>query len=434
MEFVSFFYNMLGNDTFRRKFIDTFCIVAGSIFEPTRAGKIVDELLATVKPMTQLMRQQGIYDGHDPDRSAQTIKNKLNGRSEKMTGYMKKVEEMKLNVGVRKNITLTANAEGATILINGIAVPTGNATVANDQWTLFSGHLFTPVKVEAKAPHGYTFVGWKKGDDIIDTQPEINVPTGSRMTLTAVFSEIPDSSLLTPVRINEVNAANDIYVSEYFKRSDWVELYNTTDEPIDVAGMYLSDNPDKPKKYQIEAPIFTPEELAPDAITAEMAGDQWAMTHGRQQGTVIPPHGYLIVWCDQREPLTQLHASFKLAAEGDELLLTAADESWTDRLTYGPMKGNETAGRYPDGADEVFTMNVPTIAKTNITSSYVKPSVTMLKGDVNRDGAVDVADVSAVISFMAGSTDVLFEYADVNEDGAVDVADISAIITIMAEK
>ena len=51
-------------------------------------------------------------------------------------------------------------------------------------------------------------------------------------------------------------------------------------------------------------------------------------------------------------------------------------------------------------------------------------------GDTNGDGAVDVADISAVISAMAeGNTDATF---DVNGDGAVDVADISAIITIMA--
>ena len=51
-------------------------------------------------------------------------------------------------------------------------------------------------------------------------------------------------------------------------------------------------------------------------------------------------------------------------------------------------------------------------------------------GDVNGDGAIDVADISAIITVMAeGSND---PSADVNGDGAVDVADISAVITIMA--
>ena len=55
-----------------------------------------------------------------------------------------------------------------------------------------------------------------------------------------------------------------------------------------------------------------------------------------------------------------------------------------------------------------------------------------LQGDVNADGSVDVADISAVISVMAG--DSSYPNADVNGDGTVDVADISNIITIMAEQ
>jgi hypothetical protein len=54
-----------------------------------------------------------------------------------------------------------------------------------------------------------------------------------------------------------------------------------------------------------------------------------------------------------------------------------------------------------------------------------------LEGDVNRDGAVDVADISAIISVMAGSAE--YDNADVNGDGAVDVADISTVISIMAK-
>ena len=64
---------------------------------------------------------------------------------------------------------------------------------------------------------------------------------------------------------------------------------------------------------------------------------------------------------------------------------------------------------------------------------YVYPKLPeTLKGDVNGDGSVDVADISAVITHMAGTADYGIA-ADVNSDGSVDVADISNIITIMAE-
>lgn len=58
-----------------------------------------------------------------------------------------------------------------------------------------------------------------------------------------------------------------------------------------------------------------------------------------------------------------------------------------------------------------------------------------VQGDVNGDGVVDVADISAIISVMAGEPapdDSPSDIADVNGDGTVDVADISTVISIMA--
>lgn len=65
------------------------------------------------------------------------------------------------------------------------------------------------------------------------------------------------------------------------------------------------------------------------------------------------------------------------------------------------------------------------------------PSVTVhyiysdgMLGDVNGDKNVDVADISAILSQMAGTQ--TYEKADVNKDGVVDVADISQVLTIMS--
>ena len=51
-------------------------------------------------------------------------------------------------------------------------------------------------------------------------------------------------------------------------------------------------------------------------------------------------------------------------------------------------------------------------------------------GDVNGDGKVNVADISAIIDVMAGT--LTYDKADVNGDGEVNVADISNVIDIMA--
>ena len=57
-----------------------------------------------------------------------------------------------------------------------------------------------------------------------------------------------------------------------------------------------------------------------------------------------------------------------------------------------------------------------------------------LRGDVNGDGSVDVADISTIITVMAESGSGSFAAAaDVNGDGSVDVADISSVVSIMAD-
>ena len=84
--------------------------------------------------MAQLMKQQRINDGHDPDRAATTIKNKLKGRSATQTENMRGFQPVHLSNTNKQAVTLKANAEGARLYINGINVPYAD----------FNGHLFAP--------------------------------------------------------------------------------------------------------------------------------------------------------------------------------------------------------------------------------------------------------------------------------------------------
>jgi len=184
-----------------------------------------------------------------------------------------------------------------------------------------------------------------------------------------------DVSPYAPIRVNEVSAANNVYANEYFQRNDWIELYNATSVPINVAGLYLSDNPSKPQKYQ---------------IPADLEG----------VNTVIPPHGHLIVWADKLDPLapivdaqcsrqniSELHAPFKLGNDDrQEIIITSSPEfvsantayfeahpafrEFTDRFFYDSHKGIQSVGRYPDGGNNIYVMNRPTICAANAPHSY----------------------------------------------------------------
>ena len=115
-------------------------------------------------------------------------------------------------------------------------------------------------------------------------------------------------------------------------------------------------------------------------------------------------------------------------------------------LKYVCLGGNQI-DEMEDGYDSPFSFARLLIKNSSMTAGEIKaqmladfpdheaywtatPEPPTTKGDVNGDGAVNVADISAVISVMAGSDE--YSNADVNGDGAVNVADISNIISIMA--
>lgn len=187
---------------------------------------------------------------------------------------------------------------------------------------------------------------------IVSDKEEYTLDEGtSTYNLVAYYEQLTDSELaeqnVLPVRINEISADNTININDLWKKNDWVELYNTTNEPIDVAGMYISDNALVPNKWQITAGITN-------------------------ANTVIPPHGYLIIWCDDLDPVNQLHATFKLAKEGGVVILSATDNSWTDYLTYPAHTGDNSVGLYPDGGTNYYVMTKTTLGESNVMNSYAQ--------------------------------------------------------------
>jgi hypothetical protein len=97
-----------------------------------------------------------------------------------------------------------------------------------------------------------------------------------------------------------------------------------------------------------------------------------------------------------------------------------ADMVQTDGTVTIRTKGKEARGYNVKGKE----------TRTGGTLTVIGDAEEPKKGDVNEDGSVDVADISAIITHMAGNA--TYETADVNGDGAIDVADISAVIMIMA--
>lgn len=508
-EFTRNFKNMTANPTFRRQFIDTYCLMGGSVYTAARSKAVADSLAHLFEPALAL-------EGKQPWSSYNELVPNMTSESRRET-HMQDLREL-FGLGQGMKVKLDANIPEASLRVNGLNVPLNK----------FDGTLFAPVDIEASAPAGYNFVGWRnnnyisktlisRGDEwffwdkgslddvdwknlrlqgewsngnapvgygktdiasetaanlptyyfrkvvIINTKPTdedvftlnyvaddgfvlyvngveagrylmpegtptyntfatthavgnpdtgtiildknlftvgrnviavevhnnktastdiywdaelvsskttgemvktervYSIDTDQSQSLTAIFEPIAEEYLkkagVTPVVINEISAANSVFMNDYHKRNDWIELYNTTSQPVDINGMYLSDNESNPMKFQINA--------------SELIGtDPDFMS---DQPTVIPPHGYLILWADNLDPMYQLHTPFKLGNnDGECVILTAKDGSWSDKIEYVSHNGEESVGRYPDGGRRVYKMTHPTISARNQLTTYAE--------------------------------------------------------------
>jgi len=137
--------------------------------------------------------------------------------------------------------------------------------------------------------------------------------------------------------INEFVASNDstsAVMDEDGEFPDWIELYNNSDEEIDLFGFYLSDNSSEPRKWRFPA------------------------------RTTIGANEFLIVWADKNESEEGVHAGFKLAKDGEHIVLTHQDGTVIDSLTYGEQVTNVPSARVPNGTGD-FINQAATFNETN---------------------------------------------------------------------
>ena len=171
------------------------------------------------------------------------------------------------------------------------------------------------------------------------------------------------------VVINEVLASNGHTVADpQGEYEDWIELYNGGSAPVNLGGMYLTDDPSEPTK--------------------------WQFPKDNSVLTTIPAHGYLVVWADGEVGDAGLHAAFKLSAGGDSVALFDQDgRTLIDSVTFGPQRADVSYGRFPDGSDTwlLLTLPMPGAPNISIYQGFVeKPQVSPGRGFYDTDIQVSI--------------------------------------------
>lgn len=144
------------------------------------------------------------------------------------------------------------------------------------------------------------------------------------------------------VVINEFISLNG-YISDPSGEFDpWIELYNNTEEAINLSGRYLTNNQNELTQWQFPT------------------------------GTFILPNSYLIVWADGDIDQPGLHTNFTLSDDNGNLLLTNPNLSLIDSTSYGKQILNLSMSRIPNGTGD-FVRGSPSFNAQNIVVPNINP-------------------------------------------------------------
>jgi hypothetical protein len=146
---------------------------------------------------------------------------------------------------------------------------------------------------------------------------------------------------LADLYLNECLSANLSGLIDFEgDHEDWIELINTGSVPLDLFSIGLSDDPDDPMKWTFPS--------------------RW-----------IGAGDVLIVFASgKNQNGDELHTNFKISSEGETIFLSDSDGQLLDFLTTGPLPGDISIGRKPDGVGDWFYFAVPTPFLLNRTSEY----------------------------------------------------------------
>ena len=125
--------------------------------------------------------------------------------------------------------------------------------------------------------------------------------------------------------INEFMAQNILAVPDDFgDYDDWIEIYNSSNDAIDIAGYFISDDADNLLKWQLPF---------------------------HDSRTRIPAKGFLLLWADGQLDQGVYHLPFNIGE--DETLFLTSDDGKTilDEINIINPEYDVSYGRSPDGTN-----------------------------------------------------------------------------------
>jgi hypothetical protein len=363
-KYCTLFNGCMQNEDFKYHFLDRYTYLLETLFTQTRITTVCDSISALVKEEACATIEAGNIGGGTQQQYDNAIQSMLNFAQqrpeiiEKQLVYHYGVQSTKANVSVRMNFG--GNAPEYKFLVNKIP------SMKDYSRQLYIGER---LKVELRVPTGYKIQSWKiNGETKNGTATSyLDTVASSGMNIEVNFAQDSDFKL-PKLYINEVCASNNRTEDEYGAKPDWIEIYNSENHDVDLAGMII-------KNVTANASTVIPYDYS---------------------STVIPAHGRVMLWADKETASGPLHVGFKLSAEVSQkiqlIMPYAGKEEVIDEVTFQKHEQNGSYGRKTDGSSDLTVFDVCTTS--NIGKQMATPSAEN-GSKICTDQLADLSDVVA---------------------------------------
>ena len=201
-------------------------------------------------------------------------------------------------------------------------------------------------------------------------------------------------------KISEVMVENvSVLEDEYGKYPPWLEIYNNSDEELDLGDVPLGDS--------------------------LVSFDKWRIPCRAE--SKVPPRGYLVIFLDGgTEEEDDYHADIELVPGAQiQLVLNKGSDFFTfDGSELGP---DQSAGRYPEDNAQIDVLSKATPGAPNepAGSAAAPLEAKFVRGDANEDRRVNVTDMNRVLQvlFRSHPGPSCEDRLDADDDGKINVGD-----------
>ncbi|NNE13350.1 MAG: T9SS type A sorting domain-containing protein, partial [Saprospiraceae bacterium] len=216
---------LLTNESYRSFFITRFCDLINSEYLPENMIRILNDLSSNIKSeISRHTEKWGRGCLESWMNELEVIKEYVSLRTENVRHHIRSQFESldsMSTISIDSSIPNACNFELNTIVLNDTSFP-------------WAGIYFNglPITISVIENPGFKFIGWEN-TNITDASIAFNLQNDT--SLVAIFESTFDPDV--DIVINEISYAQ----SDAFDSGDWIELFNNTNEAVDLSGWILHD-------------------------------------------------------------------------------------------------------------------------------------------------------------------------------------------------